>query len=177
MSSRRLLITAITLMLIGCIGVGFTLYITAGIQGIPRSLPAPKDKDWQHQLLEALALEKLSLVQYSTDESRYGVMMPYEMIIPQERNHIDWIQALFKAYRLESSVKTPQVENTTSLIDAYQVAARLESNLITRYEHLIQGPIDNESRQVLNTLLSQTQMHYMMFSRMSNGGGMGMMRR
>jgi hypothetical protein len=145
---------------------------------IPAKLPTPKSQAWLQNLRDILSLERLSLVQYRTDESKYKVHMPYMMIIPQEDLHIEWISKLFAAYGLSSAGPTPAVRKSQTINQAYEIALQLEEDLIPRYEKLIEAAEDQESAQVLNTILYQTRMHYMMFShalRMGGRMGPGMM--
>ena len=61
---------------------------------IPETLPTPKSRQWLGNLREILSLERLSKVQYQTDEDKFHVYRPYRMIIPQEEDHIQWISRL-----------------------------------------------------------------------------------
>lgn len=126
-----------------------------------------------------MALERLSLVQYQTDEDKFHVYRPYMMIIPQEENHIQWITELFTAYGLSAAGPTPAIKRSQTITQAYEIAMGLESDLIPRYEGLINDAKDRDTSQVLNTILHQTRMHYRMFSmalRMGGRMGPGMMR-
>jgi len=145
---------------------------------IPKTLPKPVNDEWVSKLQKVLASEKLSEVQYEADRGKYRVEMPYIMVIPQEENHIDLITKLFAAYGLPSDVKVPKVKETKSLTEAYGTARKLEEDLITQYEWLLQITKDNTTLQVLDAILLETRMHYTMFDhalRMgwSKGRGMG----
>ncbi|MEN6490316.1 MAG: hypothetical protein ABFD66_15795, partial [Smithella sp.] len=61
---------------------------------IPAKLPAPKNAEWVQKLREILTLEKESLAQYQTDQEKFNAYMPYMMVIPQEENHVQWIEQL-----------------------------------------------------------------------------------
>ena len=139
---------------------------------IPSKLPTPQSGEWLTRLRDILSLERLSLVQYQTDEDKFQIPMPYRRVIPQEENHIDWISALFTAYGLSSVGPTPAIKRSQTIRQAYEVAQDLESNLIPHYEWLISNAEDRETRQVLNPILAQTRMHYMMFRHALRGGGM-----
>ena len=131
-------------------------------------------------LREILSLERLSRVQYQTDEDKFHVYRPYMMIIPQEENHIDLISQLFDAYGLSAAGPTPAIRRSSTITQAYEIAMGLEADLMPRYERLISGAEDADTQQVLDTILAQTRMHYRMFSmalRMGGGMGPGMMRR
>lgn len=141
---------------------------------IPAKLPRPKSTEWTGKLKEILAIEKLSQAQYTADESKYGVPMPYMMIIPQEQNHIAWINGLFKSYGLAPDVKTPAVKKSKTLKQAYTIGRDLEAASIPRYVWLIQHTDDKTTKQVLDTVLFQTRMHHMMFTHVLEMGGMGM---
>lgn len=147
-------------------------------QSIPGKLPTPKSQTWLQNLKNVLSLERLSLVQYQTDQSKYQVNMPYHMIIPQEDQHIDWISRLLTAYGQSAAGPTPAVRKSQTISQAYEIALQLEEDLIPRYEKLIDAAEDPETARVLNTILYQTRMHYMMFShalRMGGRMGPGMM--
>ena len=80
-----------------------------GMMGVrvPETLPTPKSHEWLNNLREILSLERLSRVQYQTDEDKFHVYRPYMMIIPQEENHIYWITQLFTAYGLSAVLIQP----------------------------------------------------------------------
>lgn len=147
---------------------------------IPDTLSLPKDKNWTQRLEETLASEKLSLAQYDADQERFGVYMPYAIIIPQEKNHIRWITQLLNAYGLSADLKKivpPPVKETKTLGDAYRLGRGLESDLISNYEWLIKNAPDDASRTALGTILLQTRYHYVMFDHALQmgsfmGGGM-----
>lgn len=141
---------------------------------IPDKLPVPQSQAWLRNLRDVLSLERLSLVQYQADESKYQVHRPYAMVIPQEDQHIEWISYLFAAYGLSSAGPTPAVRKSQTITQAYEIALQLEEDLIPRYEKLIDAAEDPETARVLNTILYQTRMHYMMFSHaLRMGGRMG----
>lgn len=145
---------------------------------VPDKLPTPKSQTWLRNLKDILSLERLSLVQYQADENKYKIHMPYMMVIPQEDLHIKWISELFSAYGLSSAGPTPAVRKSQTIIQAYEIALKLEEDLIPRYERLINAAEDSDSAQILRTILYQTRMHYMMFShalRMGGRMGPGMM--
>lgn len=147
-------------------------------QKVPDKLPTPKSQAWLQDLKDVLSLERLSLVQYQADEKKYQVYMPYMMIIPQEDLHIKWISELFAAYGLSAAGPTPAVRKSKTITQAYEIALKLEEDLLPRYEQLIQAAADPQSAQVLSPILYQTRMHYMMFShalRMGGRMGPGMM--
>lgn len=139
---------------------------------VPEKLPKPKSEEWVNKLQEVLSLEKLSRVQYQADSEKYQVHMPYMMIIPQEDNHIQWINALFAAYGLPAKVQTPSVKKSDTATQAYEIAMQLEEDLVPHYEWLIQNAEDDLSGEVLNNILYQTRMHYMMFNHALRMGGM-----
>ena len=141
---------------------------------IPSKLPAPKNAEWVQKLKEILTLEKQSLAQYQADQEKFNAYMPYMMIIPQEENHIEWIEQLFKAYGLPSDGKAaPVVENKT-LTEAYELSTKMESDLLPRYEWLVKKAEDRDTAQVLNAILIQSRWHLVMFEhalRMGHGYG------
>ncbi len=138
---------------------------------IPEKLPVPNDA-WIKDLKEVLFLEKLSLAQYNTDSGKFHVMMPYMMVIPQEENHIGWISQLFSTYGIAPEGTAPEIVKTVTVRQAYDIAIKLEMDLIPRYESLIRSAGDTDSSQVLNNILYQTRMHLMMFKHALGMGGM-----
>jgi hypothetical protein len=139
---------------------------------VPEKLPTPNSSEWIDRLREVLSLERLSLVQYQTDENKFRVYRPYMMVIPQEQDHIQWIMELFSAYGLPSAGPTPVIRRSQSLAQAYEIAMQLESDLTPRYEWLINNAEDAHTAGVLDSILAQTSMHYRMFSMAMSMGGM-----
>jgi hypothetical protein len=145
---------------------------------VPEKLQKPKNEEWVGKLQQILALENLSQLQYEADSKKYQVHMPYRMVIPQEENHIAWIKKLFAAYGLPSDVKVQPIKETTTLTQAYENARELEKNLIPQYEWLINNADDDTTKDVLDTILLQTRIHYTMFDHALQRGwmhGRGMM--
>ena len=70
---------------------------------------------------------------------------------------------MFVAYGLPSDVKIQPIKETTTLTQAYENARELEKNLIPHYEWLINNAEDNTTKEVLDTILLQTRIHYTMF--------------
>lgn len=141
---------------------------------IPSKLPSPKNEEWVRKLKEILTLEKQSLTQYQADQEKFNAYMPYMMIIPQEENHIEWIEQMFKAYGLSSDGKASPVVRTGTLTEAYELSAKMESDLLPRYEWLVKNAGDRESARALNTILIQSRWHMVMFEhaiRMGHGYG------
>lgn len=119
---------------------------------IPDKLPEPR-KEWADRLRQTLALEILSEAQYKADSTKYQAGMPYMMVIPQEENHIKWERELFSAYGLSPDAETPQIRQSGSLTEAYQIARRLEADLVPHYEWLIANAGDETSVRVIDTIL------------------------
>lgn len=140
---------------------------------IPDKLPAPKNAEWVRNFRQVYALEKLSRAQYEADSNKYGVNMPYHMIIWQENNHIAWEGKMFSAYGISSDSAVPPVRQTSSLQDAYQIGYNLETDLIPRYEWLIKNAGDQNSKDVLDFILMQTRIHATMFQHVMSMGRMG----
>ena len=155
-------------------GYGMGPGMMGGWVDVPTKLPAPKNAEWVEKLREILTLEKQSLAQYQTDQEKFNAYMPYMMVIPQEENHIMWIGQLFEAYGLPADGKVdPVVENKT-LTESYELGARMESDLLSRYEWLVKKAEDRETAQVLDAILIQSRWHLVMFehaSRMGHGYG------
>ncbi|MEK9149134.1 MAG: hypothetical protein AAB267_03700, partial [Candidatus Desantisbacteria bacterium] len=172
-------------------GAGYMPMMERGMMGrwgnwdmsVPEKLSKPKNEEWVKNLQEVLDMENLSQEQYQVDMDKYQAGMPYIMVIPQEQDHIDWISNLFTAYDIKPDTKVFEIKQSELLIQAYDIAKQLEASLIPLYSWLIKNAEDRYSQSVLQTILSQTRRHYMMFSRASgtlgntpgiSGMGMGM---
>ena len=141
---------------------------------VPAKLPAPKNAEWVQKLREILTLEKESLAQYTADQEKFNVYMPYMMVIPQEENHVEWIGQLFKAYGLPVDVKAPPVIENKTLTDAYKISVKMENELLPRYEWLVKKAEGRDTAQILNGILIQSRWHLVMFDhalRMGHGYG------
>ncbi len=141
---------------------------------VPAKLPAPKNAEWVLKLREILRLEKQSLAQYQTDQEKFNAHMPYMMVIPQEENHIGWIGQLFEAYGLTADGKADPVVQNKTLTEAYELGAKMETDLLPRYEWLVKKGEDRDTAQVLNAILLQSRWHLVLFEhafRMGHGYG------
>jgi hypothetical protein len=141
---------------------------------VPAKLPAPKNAEWVQKLREILTLEKESLVQYQTDQEKFNAYMPYMMVIPQEENHVEWIEQFFASYGLTADGKTPPVVDNKTLTNAYELSVKMENDLLPRYEWLVKNAEDRDTAQVLNGILIQSRWHLVMFDhalRMGHGYG------
>lgn len=139
---------------------------------IPENLPKPEDGKWLNQLQNVLNREILSREQYETDSRKFNLRMPYMRVIPDEQNHIAWIEQLFKSYGVPIESDVPPVQDINGAQKAYEVARGLEQDLIPDYEWLIQNTADPNSQQVIETILFQTRMHHTMFDHALRMGGM-----
>lgn len=141
---------------------------------IPDKLPTPKNIEWIQKLKEILALEKESLAQYEADQEKFNAYMPYMMVIPQEENHVTWIEQLFKAYGLHENVKVPSIVDNKTLTEAYEHSVKLENDLLPRYEWLVKKAEDNDTAEAMNIIFVQSRWHLVMFDhalRMGHGYG------
>jgi rubrerythrin len=147
---------------------------------VPDKLPAPKSQEWMQKLRDVLDLERLSYDQYMADAEKFNAYMPYMMVIPQEEDHIRTIERLFAAYGLPSDGKSAAVTETKTIIEAFELCAKMEQDLIQRYEWLVKNAADRDSAGIINSLLLQTRHHLVMFDhalRMGGRMGPGMMYR
>lgn len=142
-------------------------------KAVPDQINAPKSDKWIITLEKVLADEELSKKQYEADQKRFKVKMPYQMIIPQEENHIIWIRELFTAYGISPEVDSFPVVKSKNLREAFESAMKLEEELIPKYEQLITNAEDKVAREVLGNILLQTRMHYVMFEHTLEMSGMG----
>ncbi|MBD3346609.1 MAG: hypothetical protein GF401_16255 [Chitinivibrionales bacterium] len=139
---------------------------------IPDTLPAPKSELWINRLDKVLARERLSKQQYQKDAEAYAMHMPYNMVIPQEENHIEWISDLYRAFGKQVPDSIPTLVNTTSGRDALRTGMELEQELIPEYEWLIENAENEKVQQILGDILYQTRMHYTMFQHALSMGAM-----
>jgi hypothetical protein len=146
----------------------------SGLIAVPDRLPAPNNTEWIQNLREVLSRENKSYIQYTTDEKKYNVGMPYTMVVPQEVNHISSIEKLFSAYGLGSDGKPENPTETTNLKEAYQLGIQMEQDLISRYSWLVQNAVDRDTAQILNDISIQSRWHLQMFQNALNMGGYGM---
>ena len=141
---------------------------------IPPKLPAPKNTEWVQKLREILAMEKKSLAEYRSDQEKFNAYMPYMMVIPQEEDHIAWIEQLFAAFGLASDGEPSAAEQPKTLEEAYERGAKMEADLLPRYEWLVKNAEDRATAQALNSILLQSRWHMVMFEhalRMGHGYG------
>ena len=160
-------------------GHGYGYGMGPGMMGdywmdVPEKLPTPKNIEWLQKLKEILTLEKESLAQYEADQDKFNAYMPYMMVIPQEENHVAWIEQLFKAYGRYENVKTPPIVDNKTLTEAYEHSVKLENELLPRYEWLVKKAEDGDTAETLNVILIQSRWHLVMFDhaiRMGHGYG------
>jgi uncharacterized membrane protein len=139
---------------------------------IPDSLAAPSGREWRNRLSRVMGRERLSKAQYTRDRDHYKLRMPYHMVIPQEDDHIAWIEAMYRAFGLTPPDSTPPIIETQSARDALQTALQLEEELIPDYEWLIAQTANDTIMQLLGDILYQTRMHRSMFQHALSMGGM-----
>lgn len=139
---------------------------------VPDTLPAPTDKEWLAQFADVMAQERLSKAQYEQDSKKYAMHMPYNMIIPQEDDHITWISDLYKAFDLKVPDTTPKTVKTSSGRDALKTGMALEAKLIPAYERLIEESDQADVKRVIGEILYQTRMHHTMFQHALSMGTM-----
>jgi uncharacterized membrane protein len=139
---------------------------------IPDALAAPSGREWRERLSRVTGRERLSKAQYTRDRDRYNLRMPYHMVIPQEDDHIAWIEALYRAFGITPPDATPPIIETESARDALHTARHLEEDLIPDYEWLIAETDNDTIMRILGDILSQTRMHHAMFQHALSMGGM-----
>ena len=139
---------------------------------IPENLPRPSNEQWLQRFSQVMAKERLSKAQYSKDERKFNIQMPYAMVIPQEENHIEWIARLYSAFGMQAPDSVPALIETSSGRDALQVAMNLEKQLVPNYEWLIKNAENDEVKRIINDILYQTRMHYTMFQHAMYMGGL-----
>ncbi|MDI9554257.1 MAG: hypothetical protein QM256_00550, partial [Pseudomonadota bacterium] len=168
----------------GMMGYGQGYGMGGGMMGypiapdVPDKLPAPKSQEWLQKLRDVLALERLSYAQYTADAEKFNTWMPYHAVIPQEEDHVRAIERLFAAYGMPAEGKPAAVAETKTITEALDLCAKMEQDLIPRYEWLVKNADDHDSAGILNSILLQTRHHLVMFDhalRMGGRMGPGMM--
>ena len=168
----------------GMMGYGQGYGMGGGMMGypiapdVPDKLPAPKSQEWLQKLRDVLALERLSYAQYTADAEKFNTWMPYHAVIPQEEDHVRAIERLFAAYGMPAEGKPAAVAEAKTITEALDLCAKMEQDLIPRYEWLVKNADDHDSAGILNSILLQTRHHLVMFDhalRMGGRMGPGMM--
>lgn len=160
--------------MMGGYGMGMSAWID-----VPDKLPTPKNSQWVEKLREILVMERDSLAQYEADQEKFNAHMPYMMVIPQEEQHVQWIQQMFVAYGLAANGKTNPIAQTKTLTEAYELSVKMEKELLPRYEWLIKNAGDSQTSEILDTILIQSRYHLTMFEhalRVGHGYSFGMRR-
>ncbi|MBK7550974.1 MAG: hypothetical protein IPI61_04555 [Syntrophaceae bacterium] len=153
----------------GMMGYGQGYGMGGGMMGypiapdVPDKLPAPKSQEWLQKLRDVLALERLSYAQYTADAEKFNTWMPYHAVIPQEEDHVRAIERLFAAYGMPAEGKPAAVAETKTITEALDLCAKMEQDLIPRYEWLVKNADDHDSAGILNSILLQTRHHLVMF--------------
>lgn len=132
---------------------------------IPLALPKPKEQEWLNKFSEALILESQAKGQYLADRDKFKIFnFPYGMIIPQDEDHIRWLNKLFTAYGITPEVKPVKIKEHKALGEAYSDAIKIEAQIIRLYEWLVLKAENQYSRWVLNTMLLQARLQQAMFT-------------
>ena len=133
---------------------------------IPEKLPTPKSQLWISKLRTALALEKLAKAQFEADQKKFGVSDPYLYVLPEIEQHIAWINKLFPAFGLPAQGKTTPamtVETADTLLKALKTGKKMEEDLARIYAWLLEHAGDKATKKILNTILTQTNIHIALF--------------
>ena len=135
--------------------------------------PPPQDREWVAKLGRALALEKASLEQYSSDSDKLNISMPYRVVIPRKEDHIQALTDLMNMRGLSTDEQSKPLVQTKSIPQAYRVAVKMEQDLVVLYEWLARHTEDRSAAATLNNILSQTRRHLMLFEHGLKSGRMG----
>lgn len=130
---------------------------------IPQKLPAPKNQEWLSKLRQVLMMAKRAKAQDEADQRKFGITNPYRYIIPQIDHHIDLISKLFAAYGLPADSQPSVVHPHSTVLQALENAKRLAADSATQYEWLLNHAEDKNTKKVLNSILTQAKLHYIMF--------------
>jgi hypothetical protein len=129
---------------------------------IPSPLPKPKKQEWIDKLRQVLAIEKQSEAQYAAERKRFEIH--YMSVIPEEDNHVRWLTELLTAYGVSIDVDVPPIQESRSLVEAYEHGMKTEGDLVSKYEWLLKNAEDKTAQQALDTILLQTRLHVTVFS-------------
>jgi hypothetical protein len=135
---------------------------------IPDKLPTPKNQLWVSKLRMALAMEKLAKAQFEADQKQFDVSSPYIYVLPEIEQEIAWISKLFSAYGLSAQEKTSpvmKVRTFETLFSALKNGRKMEEDLATQYAWLLKHAGDKATKIVLNTILTQTNIHLVLFKK------------
>ena len=130
---------------------------------IPDKLPIPKNKVWISNLRKVLSLEELAMAQYEADQKKFGISNPYFHVLLLTDQHITWINKLFSAYGMAAEAKSFPVKTSDNILQALKNGRKLEKELATQYEWLLNKAEDKITKRLLNTMLTQTNMSLTMF--------------
>jgi hypothetical protein len=130
---------------------------------IPDKLPTPKNQLWISKLRKALSLEELAKAQYEADQKKFGLSNPYFHILPLTEQHITWMKKLFSAYGMTAEAKSYPVKTSGTILQALKSGRKLEAELATQFEWLLNKAEDKITKRLLNTMLTQTKMSLAMF--------------
>ena len=132
---------------------------------IPEKLPPPQNQLWISKLRRILTMEKLAEAQFEADQKKFGITNPYHYIVPQTNLHITWISKLFSAYGLPTNEKTFSLQTPDTVLQALKNGRKLETDLATQYEWLLNHAEDKITKRVLNTLLTETNLNIIIFQK------------
>lgn len=162
------------LILLLLIIAGLAVLATAASGQSGQGPEDPNKQEWARNLNKALALERLSLSQYTADSEKFNISMPYRVVIPQVEDHIQALIDLMNTKGISPQAEAGPATKTRTIDQAYRVGTKLDRDLITLYEWLIRNGEDPNSAAVLTDILTQTRRHLMLFEHGQKAGrGMG----
>jgi len=130
---------------------------------IPETLPTPKNQVWVSKLRQAVRMAKLAKAQDEANQKKFNITIPYLQIIPQLDRQISWINKLFSAYGLPLNEKPSPIKTPDSILQALQEGKKLQADLAKQYEWLLNHAEDNDTKRVLNAILTQTKIGIVLF--------------
>ncbi len=129
---------------------------------IPEKLPVPKNQEWVGKLQQVLIMAKRAKVQDEAEQRKFGITNPYRYMIPQITHHIDLISKLFAAYGLPPDGKPAAIRPSSKVLQALENGKRLAVDIAAQYEWLLNHSEEKNTKKVLNSILTQTKVHYLM---------------
>jgi hypothetical protein len=130
---------------------------------IPEKMPVPKNQEWLSKLRQGLMMAKHARAQDEADQRKFGITNPYRYIIPQIDHHIGLISKLFAIYGLPADGKPSAIRPSSTVLQSLEKGKRLAADSVTQYEWLLNHAEDKNTNKVLNSILTQTKLHYIMF--------------
>ena len=134
------------------------------------------DYSLQEMLQYAMEDEHMALAEYEALMEEFGLTRPYSNIAESEKNHISWLEGLYKNYNLQ----IPDIDVAKHLVmpsnpyEAAEIGVQAELSNIAMYEVFLKQELPGDVREVFIRLKNGSENHLKAFQRqLSQGGGQG----